>query len=189
MVKQCTSCCQALPSFDDYQTCAHCRYASGTCQLDASSPCQACQGYSLNTWGKLRKSLQDARAKFAISYGQICHLGNRTDPTINTMVPAPQCATVLMCAPLPLQGPTVSARLLVQSTSVSAPMLVLGTFLPPGTRTPITMQGPALPPMASAQMFFPAVTAAPAPMQSAAAERRYAVNGRCAVAQSRLPIP
>ena len=105
------------------------------------------------------------------------------------MVPAPQCATVLMCALLPLQSPTVSAPLLVQSTSVSGPMLVLGTFLPPGTRAPITMQGPALPPMASAQMFFPAVTAAPVPMQSAAAERRYAVNGRCADAQSRLPIP
>ena len=29
-------------------------------------------------------------------------------PTLNTMVPAAQCATVLACTPLPLQGFTVS---------------------------------------------------------------------------------
>ena len=46
-------------------------------------------------------------------------------PTINTMVPAPQCATVLTCMPLPLKGPTVSAQLLSQSASVATPMLLM----------------------------------------------------------------
>ena len=56
-------------------------------------------------------------------------------PTMNTVVPAPRCATVLMCAPLPLQGPTVSVPLLVNSNTnhnalafppmASTPMLFL----------------------------------------------------------------
>ena len=74
-------------------------------------------------------------------------------PIINTMVPAPQCATLFICVPLLLQGPTVSWPLLGQSTSVAMPMLVPGTVLPPGTRAPTTMQGPAFPPVASAPML------------------------------------
>ena len=65
MVKQCASCRQAFPSFDDHQTSTHCQYTAGACQLDASNPCQACQGWSPKTWGKLRKYLRDARAKSA----------------------------------------------------------------------------------------------------------------------------
>ena len=88
-------------------------------------------------------------------------------PAMDTMVPALQCATVLMGAPLPLQSPTVSALLLVQSTSVAVLMLVPGTILPPGTRAQIIMQGPAFQPMASAKILFLGAPAAPAPMQSA----------------------
>ena len=69
---------------------------------------------------------------------------------------------------MPLQGPTVSAHLLVQSASVAAPMLVPGIFLPPGTGAPITMQGPAFLPMASTLLLFPRVPAVPVLMQSAA---------------------
>ena len=42
-------------------------------------------------------------------------------PTINTRIPVPQCATVLMCAPLPLQGSNVSVPHLVHITSVARP--------------------------------------------------------------------
>ena len=89
--------------------------------------------------------------------------------TMNTMVPAPQCATVLTCVPLPLQGPTVCVLLLAQSASVAAPMLLPGTVLPSGNRALITMQGPAFLPMASVPMWFLGVPAVPAPMQSAGA--------------------
>ena len=54
MVKQCASCRQAFPSFDDHQTCAHCRYAAGTCQIEASKRCQVCQGWSPKAWGNLK---------------------------------------------------------------------------------------------------------------------------------------
>ena len=74
-------------------------------------------------------------------------------PTMNTMVSALQCATVLTCAPLPLQGSTVSAPLLVQCTSAALLMLVLSTFLPPGTRAPITVQGPAFLPWPACQCY------------------------------------
>ena len=236
MVKQCASYRQAFPSSDDHQTCADCRYAVGTCQLDVSNPCQACQGWCPKTWGKLRKSLQDARAKSArrgthqwtttvpsldtwleglstssdlisevnsIKESEIMEFVDNSDnvgvstvrevevsvhqrpvgvtfailvteqaPSMNTMIPAPQCATLSVCAPLPLQGPTVNAPLLVQSTSVAAPML--STFLSLGTRAPITMQGLAFPPMASTPVLFPEAPAAVAPY----AERRCSVRAR-----------
>ena len=65
MGKHCVSCRQAYPSFDDHLMCTHCCFAAGTCRLDASDPCQTCKGWSLRTWGKLRKSLRDARTKAA----------------------------------------------------------------------------------------------------------------------------
>ena len=105
-------------------------------------------------------------------------------PTMNTMVPALQCATVIMCAPLPLQGPTVNALLLVQRTSLAMPVPVPGPVLPPGTRASITMQGPAFLPKASTPMFFPSAPAAPAPMQRATMPP---ISGRCAVVQSPCP--
>ena len=74
-------------------------------------------------------------------------------PTMNTMVSAPQCTTVLTCAPLPLQGSTVGALLLVQCTSAAVLMLVLSTFLSPGTRASITMQGPAFLPWPACQCY------------------------------------
>ena len=83
-------------------------------------------------------------------------------PIMKTMVPAQQCATLLLsCAPLPFQGSKVSVPLFVQSTSVGALMLVLGTFMPPGSRAPITMQGPAFPPIARAPMLFQGAQTAP----------------------------
>ena len=104
-------------------------------------------------------------------------------PTMNSMLAAPQCATVLTCVPLKLQGPTVSALLFGQSASIAASMLVVGTVLPPGTRAPITMQGPAFPPVASVPMLFPGASAH-AERLSVAPERRFATNGRCTMAQS-----
>ena len=58
MTKQCANWHQSV---DDHQNCANCRYAAGTCQLDALNPCQACKGWSQKVWGKLRKSLQDCK--------------------------------------------------------------------------------------------------------------------------------
>ena len=70
------------------------------------------------------------------------------------MVPEPHRATVLMCTPAPLLGPTLSAPLLVQNTSVAAPLLVAGPILLAGTRAPITMQGRAFLPIPIAPIMF-----------------------------------
>ena len=51
MGKQCTSGRQAFPSFVDHQTCAHCGYAAGTCQLEASKSCKVCQAGLLRPGG------------------------------------------------------------------------------------------------------------------------------------------
>ena len=90
-------------------------------------------------------------------------------PTLNTMVLGVQCATVLTRTPLPLQGTTVSAPLLVQRTSVGVrTMFIPFTVLPPVTRAPIPIQGMTFLPVASAPMLFLGVARAPAPNQSAA---------------------
>ena len=93
---------------------------------------------------------------------------------------APQCATVLTCAPAPPLGPTLSALLLVQSTSVAAPLLVPGPVLPPGTQAPITVRRLAFLPIPRAAIMFSGVPGAPAAMQSVATERRNTANGRSA---------
>ena len=77
--------------------------------------------------------------------------------------------TVFTFAPLLLQGPTVTALLLVQSANVAAPLHVLGNVLPSRTQAPITLQGPAFLPMASAPVLLLGALAPPAPMQSAGA--------------------
>ena len=207
MGKHCSSCRQAYPSFNDHVTCGHCHFAAGICRLDTLNPCQTCKSWSSRNWGKLRKSVWDARTKAAsrgarhwtctvsaletwlehtsTSSGLLSVVGSIADseirnlgfidnfinvgdgtvmvvevsvhqgpvgvtsailvteqaPTMDIMVPAPQCATVLTCMPAPSLGPTLSASLLVQSTSVPTPLLVPGPVLPPGTRAPITMQG------------------------------------------------
>ena len=168
MVKQCASCHQAFPSFDGHLKCAHCRYAVWTCQLDASNPCKGLRrpgGSSTNPSGMLGPSLRDAEVSVQeplVVTSSIMVIEQA--PTLNTMVPALQCAMVLTCAPLPLHVSTVSAPPVVQSTSAGAPMLIPGTFLPPRTPAPITMQVPAFLPMARTPVL-PPVTSAPIHMQ------------------------
>ena len=65
-------------------------------------------------------------------------------PTMDIMVPVPQYAAVLTCVSAPPLGPTLSAPLLVQNTSLAALLLVPGPVLPQGNRAPMTMQGPNL---------------------------------------------
>ena len=79
MGKQCSSCRQAFPSFDNHLTCAHCRYVAGTCQLDASNPCQALRLVS--------EDLGQAEEIPPGCQGQICKLGTHhwttTVPTLD----------------------------------------------------------------------------------------------------------
>ena len=63
MGKLCDSCSLGIPVWDDHPTCVKCRLSAGICTLDINNPCSICQGWSAITWGKLRKSLRDARQK------------------------------------------------------------------------------------------------------------------------------
>ena len=80
-----------------------------------------------------------------------------------------QVPTMDIKFPPPPLSPTISEPLLVQGTSVAAPLLVSGLVLPPGTQAPITMQGPAFLSIPSAPIMFPGAQGAPAPMQTAGA--------------------
>ena len=88
------------------------------------------------------------------------------DRTMDILVSARQCATFLTWAPAPSLGSTLSVPLLVQNTSVAAPLLVPGPNFPPGTRAPIAMQGPAFPPIPSVPITFSDAPGAPGSMQS-----------------------
>ena len=71
-------------------------------------------------------------------------------PTTDVLVPAPQCAL-----------------LVVQTTSVAVPLLVPGPSFLPGTRAPITMQGPAFPPICRVPIVFLGAPVAPVAPQIA----------------------
>ena len=66
-------------------------------------------------------------------------VGVEQDPTMDVLVPAPQCATLLTCAKAPPLGSTFNVVLLLQSTSIAVPLLIPGLSFPPGTRAPSTM--------------------------------------------------
>ena len=56
-------CKRSMSSHDDHASCPQCRMAAGECHLDIQNPCNICGGYTSQQWGKLRRSLVDARAR------------------------------------------------------------------------------------------------------------------------------
>ena len=54
---------RSMSSHDDHASCPHCRLAAGECSLDLENPCNICRGWTSKQWGKLRRSLMDARAR------------------------------------------------------------------------------------------------------------------------------
>ena len=59
-------------------------------------------------------------------------------PTMDNVIPAPQCATLIMYAHAPPLASTAN-QLLLTSTSAAAALLVLGPSFPPRTQGPINM--------------------------------------------------
>ena len=57
------ACSLVIPVWEDHPTCVKCRLSAGICTLDINRPCSICESWSTITWGKLRKSLRDARQK------------------------------------------------------------------------------------------------------------------------------
>ena len=52
-----------MSSRDDHASCPQCRMAAGECHLDIENPCNICGGWTSKQWGKLRRSLVDARER------------------------------------------------------------------------------------------------------------------------------
>ena len=48
---------------DDHASCPQCRIAAGECSLDLDNPCGICANWTRRQWGKLGRSLIDARAR------------------------------------------------------------------------------------------------------------------------------
>ena len=63
MANVCERCKRSMSSHDDHASCPQCRMAAGECHLDIEKPCNICGGWTSKQWGKLRRSLVDARAR------------------------------------------------------------------------------------------------------------------------------
>ena len=62
MANVCERCKRSMSSHDDHASCPQCRMAAGECNLDIEN-CNICGGWTSKQWGKLRRSLLDARAR------------------------------------------------------------------------------------------------------------------------------
>ena len=63
MANVCERCKRSMSSHDDHASCPQCRMAAGECSLDLENPCNFCGEWTSKQWGKLRRSLVDARAR------------------------------------------------------------------------------------------------------------------------------
>ena len=52
-----------MSSHDNHASCPQCWMAAGECSLDSENPCTTCKVWTRRQWGKLRRSLIDARAR------------------------------------------------------------------------------------------------------------------------------
>ena len=62
MANVCERCKRSMSSHDNHASCLQCRMAAGECSLDSENPCTICEEWN-RQWGKLRRSLVDARAR------------------------------------------------------------------------------------------------------------------------------
>ena len=63
MANVCEHCKRSMSSHDNHASCPQCRRAAGECSLDSENPCTTCKVWTRRQWGKLRRSLIDARAR------------------------------------------------------------------------------------------------------------------------------
>ena len=54
---------RSMSSHDDHASCPQCRMAAGEYSLDFENHCRVCEEWTSKQWGKLRRSLVDARAR------------------------------------------------------------------------------------------------------------------------------
>ena len=63
MANVCERCKHSMSIHDNHASCPQCRIAAGECSLDLDKPCGICANWTQRQWGKLRRSLLDARAR------------------------------------------------------------------------------------------------------------------------------
>ena len=54
---------RTMSSHDNHASCPQCRMAAGECSLDSENPCTICEEWTHRQWGKLGRSLVDARTR------------------------------------------------------------------------------------------------------------------------------
>ena len=113
MANVCERCKRSMSSHDNHASCPQCRMAAGECSLDSENPCTTCKVWTHRQWGKLRRSLVDARVRSCQSsqrYGTLPYI-----PGLQYTAPLPQYT-----APLPQY--TAPTAPLPQYTAPTAPL-------------------------------------------------------------------
>ena len=63
MANVCERCKRSMSTHDNHASCPNCQMAAGECSLDLENPCAICEEWTSRQWGKLSRSLVDARAR------------------------------------------------------------------------------------------------------------------------------
>ena len=63
MANVCERCKHSMSIHDNHASCPQCRIAAGERSLDLDKPCGICANWTRRQWGKLHRSLIDARAR------------------------------------------------------------------------------------------------------------------------------
>ena len=63
MANVCERCKHSMSIHDNHASCPQCQIAAGECSLDLDKPCGICANWTRRQWGKLCRSLIDARAR------------------------------------------------------------------------------------------------------------------------------
>ena len=63
MANVCERCKRSMSTHDNHASCPQCRMAAGECSQDLENPCTICVNWTRRQWGKLRRSLVDARER------------------------------------------------------------------------------------------------------------------------------
>ena len=93
MANVCERCKRSMSSHNNHASCPQCRMAAGECSLDSENPCTTRKVWTRRQWGKLRRSLIDARARSCQrgdSTGLQPSLDSKRGFSLNQHLPQPQ---------------------------------------------------------------------------------------------------
>ena len=144
MANICERCKRSMSSHDNHASCPQCRMAAGECSLDSENPCTTCKVWNRRQWGKLRRSLIDARAR-SCQWGRqhwSAAFPGEGDFEEDTLVGTPEQQVVQVLVVQAQNGANMASgtATTAPSTSTTAPSTAPLQVAGPSTMEPIVEQ-------------------------------------------------